>query len=87
MAKLAHGAVFLSQGIPFLHAGEEFLRTKHGVENSYNSPDDVNGLDWSALSRHRAVVEYPERIDGPAEGVPRAASAGLGEGFRGRCLS
>jgi len=58
MAKLAHGAVFLSQGIPFLHAGEEFLRTKHGIENSYNSPDAINGLDWSALSRHREVVEY-----------------------------
>jgi len=58
MAKLAHGAVFLSQGIPFLHAGEEFLRTKGGVENSYASPDAVNGLDWTALARHRDVVAY-----------------------------
>lgn len=58
MAKLAHGAVFLSQGIPFLHAGEEFLRTKQGVENSYNSPDSVNGLDWTALSRHAGAVDY-----------------------------
>ena len=58
MAKLAHGAVFLSQGIPFLHAGEEFLRTKQGVENSYNSPDSINGLDWTALNRHRDVVDY-----------------------------
>jgi len=58
MAKLAHGAVFLSQGIPFLHAGEEFLRTKQGVENSYNSPDSINGLDWTALARHPEVVDY-----------------------------
>ena len=58
MAKLAHGAVFLSQGIPFLHAGEEFLRTKRGVENSYNSPDTINGLDWSALARHKDFVAY-----------------------------
>lgn len=58
MAKLAHGAVFLSQGIPFLHAGEEFLRSKQGVENSYNSPDAINGLDWTALGRHADVVEY-----------------------------
>jgi pullulanase len=58
MAKLAHGAVFLSQGIPFLHAGEEFLRTKKGVENSYNSPDAINGLDWTSLSRHRDFVAY-----------------------------
>jgi pullulanase len=58
MAKLAHGAVFLSQGIPFLHAGEEFLRTKKGVENSYNSPDAINGLDWEAAGRHQDVVGY-----------------------------
>jgi pullulanase len=58
MAKLAHGAVFLSQGIPFLHAGEEFLRTKQGVENSYNSPDAINGLDWNALARHGDFVDY-----------------------------
>jgi len=58
MAKLAHGAVFLSQGIPFLHAGEEFLRTKKGVENSYNSPDSINGLDWHALALQPNFVDY-----------------------------
>jgi len=58
MARLAHAAVFLSQGIPFLHAGEEFLRTKGGEENSYDAPDSVNGLDWTALARHRDTVEY-----------------------------
>jgi len=58
MARLAHGAVFLSPGIPFLHAGEEFLRTKGGVENSYNSPDSVNGLDWTALERQSLSVDW-----------------------------
>ena len=58
MAKLAHGLVFLSQGIPFLHAGEEFLRTKKGEENSYRSPDSINGLDWSAKTRHWDFYRY-----------------------------
>jgi pullulanase len=58
MAKLAHGAVLLSQGIPFLHAGEEFLRSKQGVENSYNSPDSINGMEWSAKARYREVFQY-----------------------------
>lgn len=58
MARVAHAAVFLSQGIPFLHAGEEFLRTKGGDENSYKSPDAVNGLDWSALARHGEFVRW-----------------------------
>lgn len=62
MARLAHAAVFLSQGIPFLHAGEEFLRTKGGIENSYKSPDRVNGLDWTALSRHGDCVEWIKKL-------------------------
>lgn len=58
MAKLAHAAVFLSQGLPFLHAGEEFLRTKQGVENSYNSPDRINGLDWERAFEHHDLISY-----------------------------
>jgi len=58
MVKLAHGAVLLSQGLPFLHAGEEFLRSKQGVENSYKSPDSINGIDWSAKARYREVFDY-----------------------------
>ncbi|MEK7721265.1 MAG: alpha-amylase family glycosyl hydrolase, partial [Elusimicrobiota bacterium] len=42
MDKLANALVFTSQGIPFLHAGEEFLRTKKGEKNSYNLPDEIN---------------------------------------------
>lgn len=38
--------VILSQGIPFLHAGQEFYRTKQGNENSYNANDEINRLDW-----------------------------------------
>ena len=29
--------VLLSQGVPFIHAGQEFYRTKHGEHNSYKS--------------------------------------------------
>lgn len=44
--RLALGLVILASGIPFLHAGEELLRTKKGIENSYQSSDDINGIDW-----------------------------------------
>ncbi|EPZ37738.1 MULTISPECIES: type I pullulanase [Anoxybacillus] len=44
--KLATAIVLLSQGIPFLHSGQEFYRTKRGIENSYNAPDEVNQIDW-----------------------------------------
>ncbi|WP_163537929.1 type I pullulanase [Gracilibacillus sp. YIM 98692] len=46
MHQLATGLTILSQGIPFLHAGQEFFRTKHGDENSYLSGDAINQLDW-----------------------------------------
>lgn len=58
MHKLALAIVLTSQGISFLHAGTEFLRTKKGVENSYNSPDSINLMDWSLKSSNREVVEY-----------------------------
>lgn len=36
----------LTMGTPFIHAGEELLRTKHGFDNSYNLSDDINHIDW-----------------------------------------
>ena len=58
MNKLAAAIVLTSQGIAFLHAGEEFLRTKKGEENSYKSPDAINQLDWLRKARYREVFEY-----------------------------
>jgi pullulanase len=42
----ANGIILTSQGMPFIHAGAELLRTKGGVHNSYNYPDSVNKIDW-----------------------------------------
>ncbi|RMG88094.1 MAG: type I pullulanase [Bacteroidetes bacterium] len=58
MDKLANTIVLTAQGIPFLHAGVEMLRTKKGVENSFESPDSINQIDWDWKARHAAVVEY-----------------------------
>lgn len=56
--RLATSIVLLSQGVPFLHAGQEFFRTKNGIENSYNSPDHINRLDWDDRSTYKDNVEY-----------------------------
>lgn len=45
-ARLALSLVLISQGVPFIHAGQEFFRTKKGVENSYNAKDDINQINW-----------------------------------------
>jgi pullulanase len=56
--KLANTIVLTSQGIPLLHAGVEMLRTKQGVENSYNAPDSINQIDWGRKVKYRDVFDY-----------------------------
>lgn len=58
MHKLANTIVMTSQGIPFLHAGVDFLRTKQGVENSYQSPDSINQIDWGRKDTYQNVFTY-----------------------------
>ncbi|MFH1618504.1 MAG: type I pullulanase, partial [bacterium] len=58
MDKLANAIILTSQGIPFLHSGEEFLRSKNGAENSYNLPDSVNKIDWELKNAHNDVFKY-----------------------------
>lgn len=58
MAKLAGAVIITSQGIPFLHGGSEFCRTKNGHGNSYNAPDSVNQIDWLRKSVYKDVFEY-----------------------------
>ncbi len=58
MHRLAETLVLTSQGVPFIHAGMEFLRTKNGVENSYISPDTINQIDWTRKAAYLSVFEY-----------------------------
>lgn len=55
---LAQTAVFTSQGVPFIQAGEEALRDKKGVHNSFNSPDSINRIDWTNLEKYPQVFSY-----------------------------
>ena len=59
---LAQTAVFTSQGIPFMLSGEEMLRNKKGVHNSFNSPDDINHLDWNNLKSYPQVFSYYKNL-------------------------
>ena len=55
---LAQTAVFTSQGVPFMLSGEELLRDKKGVHNSFESPDEINHLDWSNMAKYPQVFDY-----------------------------
>lgn len=63
MDKLAAAIVFTSQGIPFIHEGQEFLRSKtdengRPASNSYNLPDSVNAIDWDMKTLNKDVTAY-----------------------------
>jgi pullulanase len=58
MQKLANAVLLTSQGIPFLHSGQEFLRSKYGSENSYNQPDSINEIQWKLKIKNKDVFDY-----------------------------
>ena len=59
---LAQTAVFTSQGVPFILSGEELLRTKKGVHNSFESPDSINQLDWTNKAKYPQVFAYYQNL-------------------------
>ena len=62
MHKLALSIVLTSFGMAFIQAGTEFVRTKHGHDNSYNAGDDVNKIDWSLKIKNADHCEYIKNL-------------------------
>ena len=60
--KIIIAITLLSQGIPFIHAGQEFLRTKNGEHNSYILPDSINKLDWKLMEKNIDIVNYVKDV-------------------------
>jgi pullulanase len=58
MMKVGYLMVLTAQGVPFLHGGEEFARTKFGNHNSYESPDYINQVDWELKKQNRDLFEW-----------------------------
>jgi pullulanase len=56
--KLGYLALLTSQGVPFMHGGEEFARTKGGNNNSFEAPDSVNQIDWALKRQHLDLFRY-----------------------------
>ena len=60
--KLALGLVMIARGIPFIHAGQEFLRTKNLVENSYNAGENINRIDWKRRVENNEICDYLKKL-------------------------
>ena len=67
MNKLGAAIMMISKGATFWQAGEEMLRTKDGDENSYQSSDEINNMDWSQLKKnslcHNTMLYYKGLIE------------------------
>lgn len=46
MNRLCAAVLFTSFGIPMITEGQEFLRSKHGIHNSFDRGDTINALRW-----------------------------------------
>jgi pullulanase len=58
MARFASSIALLAQGLPFIQAGQEFLRSKNGNDNSYNSTDAVNSIKWNTKAANMTTYKY-----------------------------
>lgn len=56
--KLMLGTTLLAIGVPFIHSGQEFYRTKNWQENSYNAGDNINALDWNRKDKYIENVNF-----------------------------
>ncbi len=62
MMKLGYLVLLTAQGIPFIHGGEEFARTKFGHGNSYNAGDEINQIDWSLKAKNYGLFSYTREL-------------------------
>lgn len=60
--KLAESVVLTSQGVPFIWCGDEMMRDKKGVHNSYNSPDSINTIPWGNKTKYKEVYDYMKSL-------------------------
>lgn len=54
--------VLISQGMAFIHSGQEFFRTKDEIDNTYNIPDRINRLDWTRAVHYKEHIEFIQEL-------------------------
>lgn len=61
-ARLALHITLLAQGVPFLHSGQEFFRSKNLMDNTYNAQDAINRLDWLRSIEYEKDVDFIRQL-------------------------
>lgn len=61
-AKMLGNIIYMSLGIPFIHAGNEFQRSKNFEHNSYNLALNINGIDWGKKHENQDYFNYYKEL-------------------------
>ena len=51
-----------SGGFPFIHGGDEMLRSKLGIHDSFSAPDMLNMIRWNWAAENADVVNYTRNL-------------------------
>ena len=65
--------LFLSQGVPMLLAGDEFLRTQRGNNNAWCQDNEISWLDWSLAVSNSDFLRFVREMIAPAQAAPGLA--------------
>lgn len=68
--RMINAFVVLSFGVPFIHCGQEFYRTKFGDHNSYRSSDQVNGINWDQVRQNTQAISHLRACVGLRKTMP-----------------
>lgn len=79
LQKLAETVVLTSQGVPFIWCGDEIMRDKKGVHNSFSSPDSINQIPWDNKTVYKELFDYVKALIAIRKAHPafRMGDAGL----------
>lgn len=61
-ARFGMAVLLTSQGVPMLHEGMEFLKTKFGNDNSYDQDNKTNWIDWSLKTKNKDTFNYIKEL-------------------------
>ncbi|MBO4107071.1 type I pullulanase [Streptococcus suis] len=67
--------VLISQGLAFIHAGQEFFRTKDEIDNTYNVADAINRLDWTRAVRYQEHIDFIRNLIALRKQYPELSQA------------
>ncbi|MBP7634518.1 hypothetical protein KBA41_10105, partial [Candidatus Ozemobacteraceae bacterium] len=62
--RLGAVALLTAQGIPMIHQGQEFMRSKKGNDNSYDQDNEINWINWGDKKKNADIYEFYKGLIG-----------------------